>query len=147
MTGIERGVTHPQYHVTFYLWFFYLWYLPRSCHKSVAKITWDNVFEYCHVSWKYDNAEFWFSILIQLLIIKKKKHKWPLFSESSTRKKSDSLPKNSSGLEKPSEMNVGTKIWMESYSMTKDINGCLSNWRELSVCNEWHRKWLCAAHL
>lgn len=32
-------------------------------------------------------------------------------------------------------------------AMTKDLTGCLSNWREQSVCEEWRRKWLCEAHL
>lgn len=30
---------------------------------------------------------------------------------------------------------------------TKDLTGCLSNWREQSVFKEWRRKWLCEAHL
>lgn len=32
-------------------------------------------------------------------------------------------------------------------AVTKDLAGCLSNWREQSVCEEWLRKWLCEAHL
>lgn len=30
---------------------------------------------------------------------------------------------------------------------TKDLTGCLSNWREQSVWEQWHREWLCEAHL